>query len=301
MNSHYARLVTLAAFSATTVAVLLFVMKIFAWWHTGSVSLLASLVDSLVDIAASLVNLLVVRYSLQPADPEHTFGHGKAESLAALAQSMFISGSALFLILTGLQHTLTPQTLRAPEVGMWVTVIALLSTLLLVSFQRWVVKRTHSQAVRADMLHYQSDLLMNGAILVALALSWKGITRADALFALGIGAYILYSALRMGYEAVQSLLDRALPDEERRLIVEIIANWPGIRGAHDLRTRRSGPTRFIQLHLEMDDAFPLVQAHQIADDIEQALLKQFPGSDIIIHQDPVSAVPASQKGQLSVR
>ncbi|QTF10405.1 CDF family cation-efflux transporter FieF [Brenneria izadpanahii] len=299
MNSRYRRLVTMAAFGATAVALLLFTMKLFAWWFTGSVSLLASLVDSLVDIAASLVNLLVVRYSLQPADTKHAFGHGKAESLAALAQSMFISGSALFLILTGLQHTLTPQELNAPEVGIWVTVIALLSTLLLVAFQRWVVKRTYSQAVRADMLHYQSDLLMNGAILVALVLSWKGVAHADALFALGIGVYILYSALRMGYEAVQALLDRALPDEERAAIVNIISGWPGIKGAHDLRTRRSGPTRFIQLHLEMDDALPLVQSHQIADDIEQALLKKFPDSDILIHQDPVSAVPEEQRGMLN--
>lgn len=299
MNPHYARLVTLAAVSATAVALVLFIMKVFAWWHTGSVSLLASLVDSLVDIAASLVNLLVVRYSLQPADTEHAFGHGKAESLAALAQSMFISGSALFLILTGLQHSLEPQALHAPEVGIWVTLIALVATLLLVSFQRWVVKRTHSQAVRADMLHYQSDLLMNGAILVALALSWKGITRADSLFALGIGGYILYSALRMGYDAVQSLLDRALPEDEHRAIAEVIVNWPGICGAHALRTRRSGPTRFIQLHLEMDDALPLVQAHQIADDLEQALREQFPGADIIIHQDPVSAVPENQRGRLT--
>ncbi|WP_420066033.1 CDF family cation-efflux transporter FieF [Pectobacterium colocasium] len=300
MNPHYARLVTLAAVSATAVALVLFIMKVFAWWHTGSVSLLASLVDSLVDIAASLVNLLVVRYSLQPADTEHAFGHGKAESLAALAQSMFISGSALFLILTGLQHSLEPQALHAPEVGVWVTLIALVATLLLVSFQRWVVKRTHSQAVRADMLHYQSDLLMNGAILVALALTWKGITRADSLFALGIGGYILYSALRMGYDAVQSLLDRALPDDEHSAIAEVIVNWPGIRGAHALRTRRSGPTRFIQLHLEMDDALPLVQAHQIADELEQALRKQFPGADIIIHQDPISVVPENQRGRLTV-
>ncbi|MCL2897057.1 CDF family cation-efflux transporter FieF [Brenneria tiliae] len=300
MGSQYARLITLAAIGATTVALLLFIMKLFAWWYTGSVSLLASLVDSLVDIAASLVNLLVVRYSLQPADPEHTFGHGKAESLAALAQSMFISGSALFLILTGLQHTMTPRTLHAPEVGIGVTVIALASTLSLVAFQRWVVKRTGSQAVRADMLHYQSDLLMNGAILAALVLSWRGETHADALFALGIGVYILYSALRMGYQAVQSLLDRALPDNERDAIVNIITGWPGIRGAHALRTRRAGPTRFIQLHLEMDDALPLVQAHQIADDLEQALLRRFPGSDIIIHQDPVSSVPEEQRGLLNV-
>ncbi|MEC5343427.1 CDF family cation-efflux transporter FieF [Brenneria populi] len=300
MNSQYRRLVTMAAIGATTVACLLFMMKLFAWWYTGSVSLLASLVDSLVDIAASLVNLLVVRYSLQPADAKHTFGHGKAEALAALAQSMFISGSALFLILTGLQHMVTSQALTSPEIGIWVTAIALASTLLLVSFQRWVVKHTYSQAVRADMLHYQSDLLMNGAILLALVLSRYGMTRADALFALGIGVYILYSAMRMGYDAVQSLLDRALPDEERDAIVRIIADWPGIRGAHDLRTRRSGPTRFIQLHLEMDDALPLVQSHQIADDVEQALLKQFPGSDVLIHQDPVSTVPEAQRGMLNV-
>lgn len=297
MNAQYARLVTRAALAATAVALLLFVMKVFAWWYTGSVSLLASLVDSLVDIAASLVNLLVVRYALQPADTEHTFGHGKAESLAAVAQSMFVSGSALFLILTGLQHLLAPQPLRAPEVGIAVTLIALASTLSLVAFQRWVVKHTQSQAIRADMLHYQSDLFMNGAILIALALSWQGISRADALFALGIGAYILYNASRVGYDAVQSLLDRALPDDERRAIAELIAGWPGINGAHQLRTRKSGPTRFIQLHLEMDDALPLARAHQIADALEQALHARFPGADIIIHQDPSSTVPPAQRGR----
>ncbi|NPE58469.1 CDF family cation-efflux transporter FieF [Dickeya dadantii] len=297
MNSHYARLVTTAAFLATATALSLFGMKVYAWWYTGSVSLLASLVDSLVDIAASLVNLLVVRYSLQPADTEHTFGHGKAESLAALAQSMFISGSALFLLLTGAQHLITPQPLQGPELGMWITIVALVATGLLVSFQRWVIRKTHSQAVRADMLHYQSDVLMNGAILLSLALSWKGINWADAVFALGIGVYILGSALRMAYEAIQALLDRALPDEERQEIVNIVSSWPGVSGAHQLRTRRSGPTRFIQLHLEMADNLPLVESHQIADELEQALLKRFPGSDVIIHQDPVSVVPQEQRGR----
>ena len=247
-------------------------------------------------IAARLTNLLVVRYSLQPADEEHTFGHGKAESLAALAQSMFISGSALFLFLTGIQHLVRPEPLQAAGVGVVVTLIALFSTLALVTFQRWVVRKTQSQAVRADMLHYQSDVMMNGAILVALGLSWYGWHRADALFALGIGIYILYSALRMGYEAVQSLLDRALPDEERQDIITIVTAWPGIRGAHDLRTRQSGPTRFIQIHLEMEDNLPLVQAHVIADQVEQAILRRFPGSDVIIHQDPSSVVPAAQQG-----
>ncbi|MEW5291374.1 MULTISPECIES: CDF family cation-efflux transporter FieF [Erwinia] len=291
MEHHYARLVNSAALAATTLASLLLLVKIFAWWYTGSVSLLAALVDSLVDIAASLTNLFVVRYSLQPADEEHTFGHGKAESLAALAQSMFISGSALFLFLTGLQHMATPNEMHAPLVGMVVTLIALFSTLMLVTFQRWVVRRTRSQAIRADMLHYQSDVIMNGAILLALALSWYGFKRADALFALGIGVWILYSALRMGYEAVQSLLDRALPEADQQEIKNIVSSWPGVQGVHDIRTRQSGPTRFIQLHLELDDHLPLFQAHRIAEDVEQALLRGFPGADITIHQDPCSVVP----------
>ena len=141
MQHSYGRLVKRAALAATILASVLLLVKIFAWWYTGSVSLLASLVDSLVDIAASLTNLLVVRYALQPADENHTFGHGKAESLAALAQSMFISGSALFLFLTGLQHLASPSEMRAPGVGIVVTIVALSSTLVLVAFQRWVVRK----------------------------------------------------------------------------------------------------------------------------------------------------------------
>ena len=291
MDPQYARLVKAAALCATGLASTLLIIKIFAWWHTGSVSVLAALVDSLMDLAASLTNLFVVRYSLQPADEEHTFGHGKAASLAALAQSMFISGSALFLFLTGFQHLVSPEPLQDPGIGIWVTLVALCSTLILVTFQRWVVRKTHSQAIRADMLHYQSDVMMNGAILIALALSWYGFHWADALFALGIGVYILYSALRMGYEAVQALLDRALPDDERQQIIDIVMSWPGVIGAHDLRTRQSGPTRFIQLHLEMEDMMPLMEAHILAEQVERALLHRFPGADVLIHQDPCSVVP----------
>ncbi|OON38452.1 divalent metal cation transporter FieF [Izhakiella australiensis] len=297
MDQQYGRLVSRAALAATVMALALLLIKIFAWWYTGSVSLLASLVDSLVDIAASLTNLLVVRYSLQPADEEHSFGHGKAESLAALAQSMFISGSALFLFLTGFKHLVEPQPMQGAGFGVIVTLVALFSTVILVTFQRWVVRKTRSQVVRADMLHYQADVMMNGAILIALVLSWYGFLRADALFALGIGVYILYCALRMGHEAVQALLDRALPDEERQEIIAIVSAWPGIDGAHELRTRMSGPTRFIQLHLEMNDSLALVDAHLVADQMEQALLRKFPGSDIIIHIDPCSVVPLDRQGQ----
>lgn len=300
MNQQYGRLVHRAAITATIVASVLLVIKIFAWWMTGAVSILAALVDSVVDIAAAFTNLLVVHYSLQPADQEHTFGHGKAESLAVLAQSMFIAGSALFLFLTGFQHLVDPAPMQDAGLGIGVTIIALISTLLLVTFQRWVVRKTQSQIIRADMLHYQSDVMMNGAILMALVLSWLGWHRADSLFALGIGVYILYCALRMGYNAVQALLDRALPDAERQTIINIINAWPNVRGTHDLRTRQSGPTRFIQFHIELDDNLPLVQAHHIADEVQQAILLQFPGADIIIHQDPCSVVPAERQGNFAL-
>ncbi|AWH88667.1 CDF family cation-efflux transporter FieF [Limnobaculum parvum] len=290
MGDQYGRLVKTAALCAASVAAVLLLVKIAAWWLTGSVSLLAALVDSMVDIAASITNLLVVRYALQPADHQHTFGHGKAESLAALAQSMFISGSAIFLFLTGFQHLANPQPIKSAGIGIIVTVISLISTIGLVTFQRWVVRKTQSQAIRADMLHYQSDIFMNGAILAALGLSLYGFLYADAIFALGIGCYILYSALTMAYDAVQTLLDRALPDEERQEIMDIALSKSGIMGAHDLRTRQSGPTRFIQLHVEMADELPLVEAHKIADDVEQDILRRFPNSEVIIHQDPCSVV-----------
>ncbi|VFP79495.1 CDF family cation-efflux transporter FieF [Candidatus Erwinia haradaeae] len=290
MSIEYTRRVLTAAIAAAILACFLLIIKLCAWWYTGSVSILASLVDSLVDIAASLTNLLVVRYAMQPADAEHTFGHGKAESLAVLAQSMFICGSALFLLLTGLQNIFFPQKLQAPLILIIVTIISLLSTLVLVTFQRCIVHHTKSQAIRADMLHYQSDLVMNSAILLAVTVSWYGFYWADALCALNIGLWILYSALRMAYEAVQVLLDRALPIAEHQAIVNIVSTWPGICGAHDIRTRQSGPTRFIQLHLEMDDRLPLLAAHTLSDQIEKELLSQFPGSDVLIHQDPCSVV-----------
>ncbi|VFP79990.1 CDF family cation-efflux transporter FieF [Candidatus Erwinia haradaeae] len=298
MNIKYTRQVFMAAMAAIALAFLLLIIKFCAWWYTGSVSVLAALIDSLVDIAASLTNLLVIRYAMQPADSKHAFGHGKAESLAVLVQSLFICGSALFLFFTGFQHIAAPQELKEPLVLVIVTFIALFSTLILVTFQRWVVQNTQSQAIRADMLHYQSDIVINSAILFALVLSWLGCYWADALCALNIGIWILYSAWRMACDAVQVLLDRSLPVTEYQAILKIVATWPGICGVHDIRTRQAGPTRFIQLHLEMEDHLPLCEAHSISNHIEQALLMRFPGSDVIIHQDPCSVV--SQEHQRTI-
>ncbi|ENC6709273.1 CDF family cation-efflux transporter FieF [Vibrio harveyi] len=297
MKQQYARLVTMAAWTATIVATLLLIVKVITWWVTGSVSLLASLIDSMLDIAASVVNLIVVRYSLQPADREHTFGHGKAESLAALAQAMFISGSAVFLILNGVERFFRPHELNAPELGVYVSLFAMVVTFGLVMFQKHVVRVTGSQAIAADSLHYQTDLYMNGAIMVALGLSYFGVTQADAVFAVGIGIFILYSAFKMVSEAIQTLLDRKLPDKELEQIRQECLKVEGVLGVHQLRTRMSGPTRFIQLHLELDDNLRLIEAHHIADKVEDNLLELFPEADVLIHQDPLSVVFGPERDQ----
>ncbi|WP_413112748.1 CDF family cation-efflux transporter FieF [Thaumasiovibrio sp. DFM-14] len=300
MNAKYAKLVQTAAWTASGVATLLMLIKLVTWWHTGSVTMLASLVDSVLDMAASITNLIVVRYALQPADREHRFGHGKAESLAALAQAMFISGSACFLLLSGVERLFRPQVLLEPGYGVAVSGFAIVVTLALVSFQNWVVRQTGSQAIAADSLHYKSDLYMNMAIMVALALSWWGWMEADALFAIGIGIYILIGALMMGHQAVQTLLDHQLPAAELAKIRKIAINVQRVHGVHELRTRQSGPIKFIQLHLELDDDLKLIDAHRVADQVEDLLEVAFPGADIIIHQDPVSVVGTKreQKGEI---
>ena len=286
----YSRLVTMAGLASTATAGILILAKLSAWLLTDSSSMLASLTDSLMDISASVINLLAIRYSLVPADDDHSFGHGKAESLASLAQAAFITGSALVLVMNGFSRLLSPQPMEHLGIGLWVTIGALALTLLLVTFQSYVVKRTDSQAIKADRLHYQSDLLLNSGVLVALALSWYGWLWADGLCAILLGIYILRSAMQIGYEATHTLLDRQLPDEEREEISRLTTSVSGVHGLHDMRTRQSGQLRFIQLHIELDDDLPLRRAHAIADEVEALLLKAFPASDVIIHMDPISFV-----------
>ncbi|ATF08552.1 CDF family cation-efflux transporter FieF [Candidatus Enterovibrio altilux] len=290
MNKNYVRLVKMAAWAATITATGLLVIKFFTWWYTDSVSLLASLVDSLIDLLASITNLVVVRYALQPADEEHRFGHGKAESLAALVQAVFIVSSAGFLLFNGMERLFRPSELHHPEAGIVVSIIAAIITGCLVLFQKWVVYKTGSQAISADSIHYQSDLLMNIAIIVALSLAWYGVTQADAVFALFIVIFILASAFRMIKNAVQSLLDHQLSVEDQEKIMLLTSTVAGVHGVHDLRTRQAGITRFIQLHLELDDNIKLVDAHLIADEVESRLEVAFPMSDVLIHQDPASVV-----------
>jgi len=282
------RLLRLATHASVATAAILIAAKLVAWVMTGSVSVLASLVDSMMDVAASLINLFAVRYSLMPADHEHRFGHGKAESLAGLAQTTFISGSAVFLILQSVDRLLHPRPLEDVGIGVGVMVFAILATLALLILQRHVIRVTGSTAIKADALHYTTDVLTNASIIIALLLSGFGWQGVDALFALGIAAYILYSAWHIGHEAFQLLMDRELPDDQRQRIRHAAHSHGQVRGIHDLRTRRSGHDIFIQMHLELDDELSLFEAHEIADEVEARIREIHPEADILIHTDPHS-------------
>ena len=282
-----ARLLRRAGRASVAVAASLIVMKAAAYIATDSVSLLSSLIDSLLDLAASLVNMLAIRHALVPADDEHRFGHGKAEPLAGLAQAAFIAGSAVLLFFEAARRLADPQPVSNTGVGVLVMVVSILASLALVTYQRHVVRRTGSVAIGADSLHYQSDLLLNGSVIASLVVSrWLSIPVLDPLFGIGIGIFILWSAWQIIRLSVTQLMDRELPDAERRQIHDLAMAHPDVMDVHDLKTRSAGPHAFVQLHIELDGAMPLARAHTIADAVEAAIRSAFPHADIIIHQDP---------------
>lgn len=288
-QERYARLLRLATYASVVTAAILIAAKLGAMLMTGSVSVMASLIDSLMDAAASLINLFAVRYSLMPADEEHRFGHGKAESLAGLAQATFIAGSALFLLLHAVDRLLNPQPLQDINIGIAVMVFAIIATLILLGIQRYVIARTGATAIRADSLHYFTDLLTNASIIVALGLSLAGWPGMDPIFAIGIAFYILHSAWRIGIDAFHQLMDRELPDADRERIRQIALGHPAVRGLHDLRTYRSGPREIVQFHMELDDSLSLREAHAITEAVVADIRKTYPVADIVIRQDPINA------------
>ncbi len=276
-----------ATYASIAVAGVMIVVKLAAWLMTDSVSLLSSLLDSLLDAAASVVNLVAVQQALVPADREHRFGHGKAEPLASLGQAAFITGSAVLLLIEALQHVLTPQRVSNTGIGIAVMIVAIAVTLVLVAYQGSVVRRTGSLVVSADEFHYRTDLVLNGSVVVSLvATHLLGWVYLDPLFGAAIGVWIVYGAWRVGSKAVVQLMDRELPDEARGRIRAIALAHPQVTAVHDLRTRAAGPSAFIQIHLEMDGRLSLAEAHRISDAVEAEILGAFPRAEVLIHQDP---------------
>lgn len=284
------RLMRLATYVAVAVAGSLVSIKFVAWVMTDSVSLLSTMIDSLLDVAASTVNLFAIRHALQPADEEHRFGHGKAEALAGLAQSAFISGSAMFLVLEAFDRIFHPRPIDSFTMGYSVMVISIFATLGLVFFQRYVAKKTGSLAIAADSTHYKMDILVNISVILSLFLvSRFGWVIVDPFFAMAIAGYILHGAYEIGIEAYHVLMDRELPEEDRTKIRDIAVSHKEVLDIHDLRTRSSGSDMFIQLHLEMDPNITLLRAHDIAEEVMHMIEKEFPRAEVLTHQDPHGA------------
>lgn len=280
-------LVRRAALASVCVAGSLIAAKAVAFVLTDSVGLLSTLVDSLLDVAASTINLLAVRHARTPADADHRFGHGKAEPMAGLAQAAFISGSAVFLVVHAVQRLASPRAVQHGAVGIAVMLGSIAATVALVAYQRRVARRTGSVAIEADALHYTTDILANGAVIVGVVCATEfGWLRADPIVSLVIAAYILHSAVQIGRRAVDMLMDRELASEERERIVAAVRAVQGVIDLHDLRTRLSGPQVFIQLHIELDPELPLRRVHRISAAAEAAVRAVLPGADVLIHQDP---------------
>ena len=281
------RLMRVAAIASVSVATILIIIKFIAWLMTDSVSLLSTLLDSFLDAAASLINLFAVHQALQPADREHRFGHGKAEPLASLAQAAFICGSAVILLVQAGERLAHPRDVMNTEIGYAVMIVSIALTIMLVIFQRYVVRKSGSIAIDADSLHYKTDVLINLGVMVSLFLSsyfaWQ---YADPLIAILIALYIVKGAWEIGKSALAILMDRELEDADRQKIRDIVMAHTEVKGLHDLRTRSSGVHVFIQFHLELDGSMKLSEAHDISETVERELMDVFPNAEVIIHEDP---------------
>jgi len=281
-----------AAWASVSVSLFLVGIKAFAYFASHSVAMLASLADSALDLFTSSINLFAIRQALTPADAEHRFGHGKAEPLAGLAQGAFITASALFLVIQAVNRILVPEPIEHSIAALVVMCIAIACAIGLILYERKVVAKTGSLAVEADQTHYFADLVTNiGVVLALLLSSFLGWTLADPLIAIAVAGVMLWSALGVGRQSFNQLMDRELPDEERARICRIAQSHRAVKNVHDLKTRMAGLSTFIQLHLALDPDISLAEAHVISDAVESALLQAYPGAEVIIHQDPAGLEP----------
>jgi ferrous-iron efflux pump FieF len=276
-----------AAIASVAMALFLTVLKSWAAIETGSVALLGSLADTGFDLLASLLTLFSVRYAALPADDDHRFGHGKAEALSALVQVMLVTVSALFIGWRAVVRLGSGSSTEHPEMGIGVSLVAIAATLGLLAYQRHVIKKTGSVAIHGDHLHYQGDLLLNIAVIVALALdAFFNVRGADPLFGIAIALWLLWGAWRAASLALDQLLDREWPLEKRQRFVEVATRHPEAKGIHDMRTRSAGAHDFCQFHVWVDPNMTVLQAHEVMDQIEAELMREFPGVEVLIHPDP---------------
>lgn len=287
MTADHASLTRSAAFASIAMALFLGTLKAWAVWRTGSTAMLGSLADTALDFIASVVTLAGVWIAAHPADEEHRFGHGKAEALAAMVQVILIVLSASAIAFRAVQRLVEGGRTEAAEQGIAVSIAAILATFVLLAWQRHVIRKTGSLAIRTDNLHYESDLYLNLAVIAALVLDQHlDFSQADPLFGLAIAAWLVWNAWRASREAIDNLMDREWPEEKRLRFIERAARHPELSKLHDLRTRTSGNRDFAQFHVDLPPAMTVAEAHAIIERVEEDLCRAFPGMDLLIHIDP---------------
>ena len=283
------KLILIASQASVMVAIFLLALKGGAWALSGSVSLLASFTDSMMDALASVVNLFAVRVALSPADEDHPFGHTKAEAIAGTCQSAFIMGSAIFLALHSFDRVLNPQQINHTGIALVVMVVSTVMTLALVLFQRYVIKRTQSLIIKVDSLHYLSDLFVNIAIIGALIFTLQGGGLfIDAILGIVVAVVIFRGAYGLCIESLDILMDKSLPDSMLGEIQTLVLSHEGVKGIHKLRTHSTGRVKFIQFHIDLDENLTLKEAHAISQLVEDRIMETYEGADVVIHQDPVT-------------
>lgn len=287
MSVHHGHLNRSAAIASITAATLLLAIKGWAAWSTGSTAMLGSLADTVLDLVASLATLLGVWIAAQPADDKHRFGHGKAEAIAALFQIVLISISALGIASRAIEQFVSGARVQSAAEGIGVSVAAIVVTFALLAWQRHVIRKTGSLAITTDNVHYQSDLLLNLAVIAALALDqYAGIRGADPLFGFGIALWLGWGAWKASKQVLDQLMDHEWPEAKKQRFLEVLARYPDITGVHDLRTRTSGEKDFVQFHIWVDPAMTVRKAHRVMDEIEARIHAEFPGVEVLIHTDP---------------
>jgi ferrous-iron efflux pump FieF len=277
-----------ATYASVLVACSLVVGKVWAWQATDSVSILSSLADSVLDVLASLLTFWAIRYSLEPPDREHRFGHGKSEGLAALLQALIICGSGVFVCYEAIQRLMAPVPITKAGAGIAVLVVSTLATVALVFYQHYVKRKTGSLAISADAMHYKTDVLVNVVVAGAVfGSAMTGLRWLDPLVGGAVALYLVLGAWSIAMHSLDVLLDKEIPEADRRRIRDIAKAHPEVLGFHDLRTRFSGSGYIVQFHLELDAGTSLHDTHEILDQVEAEIWKVYPDCEIIIHPDPL--------------
>ncbi|PNU01678.1 cation diffusion facilitator family transporter [Novosphingobium guangzhouense] len=290
-----------AAIASIGAASLLIAIKGYAAWSTGSTAMLGSLADTVLDLVASVATLVGVWVAAHPPDDKHRFGHGKAEAIAALFQIVLISISALAIGAHAVEQFFAGHRVAAAEAGIGVSVAAIVVTLALIGWQRHVIRRTGSLAIQTDSVHYQSDLLLNVAVIAALVIDrYLGVSGADPLFGLGIALWLAWGAWTASQDVLDQLMDHEWPPEKKQRFLELLARNPDITGVHDLRTRTSGNRDFVQFHVWVDAEMTVREAHKVMDALELRLRTEFPDTEILIHPDPEGLVDEAGAAGLDV-